>query len=946
MLDDGLRVHCSVPGTPGISATLDELVKAGTVVTAYDDSLLRTVKQLGLTEGAELAPFSDLVGRFSRMWGVEGRPQATTGQRQAIVARVLAGLSSDSFLSASAAYPGSAETLVDVIRELEHAGLDADRLSSLETELEPRLARRLADVVAVIQSQATALSSVNRESSVTRIARCMADAKPAATPIKHVVCLTHGEHAPAYDEFLVWLAGRGVRVDRVDEPTWPGMFWPNTLRLGAPMRSHWVKGLFDGSRSEFPLTASITRASDALAESEWTIRQCLRLRQEGYTDGDLAILVRDTESYAPLLLATAQRLGVPLSASWSQPLLANGMAHTVLMALRSVAGPDVRSLGRVARSSHLSAAGQSLKPLWDALKQCFTRADRQWEELGSRLHELTDWAWLEPVLAWRTEALAQPASLTVWSGRLRLLGAALDVHPSSRTDDRDQRAQNLMQRSLLDVASTRSEDERLTLPQFVRIAESVWEHQRVTVDDRKGGVWVGNSAHAIPPVRGLFVLGMVEGVMPRRRSQEPVLGDDLREAINQKVGMKVLATSYDRASEERDEFLRICATPSDRILFTYPESDGESPVTPSYFLRAIAAKSGTTFEQLVEIVPRTAVFPEAENCLARQDLAMARALVEPVYRAAELTLTDPAVKDRVRLDPDQGVDLRTLGDYSDCPFRATVRGQLGLHAAHPPNPLYRLLDMPARAGLATAPTEHEAAARLHFALSQKLDSLYSELEPWESQLLKSAGERMIDAWVVREFAARKTWPRVEWQFEGFPVQSLRLGEGGTRGEISIGGGQTVPIVTDPMPVYQIGNFLVARWIESSVRDPSTKYAEDDDEESSYEGSSKWLRHGILLGFMAKSGFPTGLEIETLGSRRWMLLLAKGEPAPPQRVRMLERRDMEKELPEYVSRVSERARQTVKEMLAGNIEVRPGTVCRSCDYGGLCRRSSAILGDES
>ncbi|MFX8692368.1 hypothetical protein ABTM44_17625, partial [Acinetobacter baumannii] len=84
MLDDGVRVHCSVPGTPGITEALSRLVNVGSVVTAYDDSLLRTIKACGLPEGAEIVPFSELVGRFSRMWGVEGRPQATTGQRQAI----------------------------------------------------------------------------------------------------------------------------------------------------------------------------------------------------------------------------------------------------------------------------------------------------------------------------------------------------------------------------------------------------------------------------------------------------------------------------------------------------------------------------------------------------------------------------------------------------------------------------------------------------------------------------------------------------------------------------------------------------------------------------------------------------------------------------------------------------------------------------------------------
>lgn len=946
MLDDGLRVQCSVPGTPGISAALIRLVRMGTVVTAYDDSLLRTVKTLGLPEGAELAPFSDLVGRFSRMWGVDGHPQASSGQRQATVSRILSRLDPGSFLSASAPYPGSAEKLVDVIRELEHAGLDAEALLELADVLESRLARRLRDVAAVMQAHSAALAAMNRETSLTRITRCIDQAKPLATPIRHVVCLTHGEHAPLFDRFLAWLVESGVAVDRIDEPAAPGLFWSSHARGNAEAMTGGVLGLFQDSTPALPFESRIVRAPDAMAECEWAVRHCLRLRQEGFADHEIAVLARDSETYSPLLLATASRLGVPLSASWSQPLLANGMAETVLATLRTLAGNDVRALGRVAKSSLLSAPGSSITPLWEILKQCYMKGGDQWTELAARSADLAEWPWVSAVCQWREEALSIPAGLTIWSNRLRLLGAALDAHRSPRTDERDQRAQNLMQRSLLDVASTHPNDDQLALPQFVRLAQEIWTAQRVTVDDRKGGVWVGSSAHTLPPVRALMVLGMVEGVMPRRRSQEPVLGDELRTAINQMVGSSALATSYDRASEERDEFVRVCATASDRMVFTFPESDGEAQSTPSYFLRRIAASVGKTVDQMVEIVPRTSLYPAVDDCLARQDMDMARSVANPVYRVPELDLTDFRLKDEMRLDPDQGVELRRLGDFSDCPFRSAVRHRLGLYSAHPSTPLYRLTDLPTRAGLATAPTEHEAAARLYHALKQKLESLYSELEPWEVQLLKSAGERLIEAWVSREFAARKLWPRSDFEFDGFPVHALRLGEGGTRGELDLGNRQTVPILTDLFPVYQVGPFLVARSVEVSMSDPAASSGSDDEEETGYQGSAKWLKHGLLLGFLAKSGTSVALEIETLGTKRWMLLLPKGDQSLPQRVKVLERKAMNAIFPDYVKSIKERAREVVSQMLAGRIEARSGPACRNCDYGGLCRHSAAILGDDA
>ncbi|MES1227385.1 MAG: hypothetical protein ABUL72_01870, partial [Armatimonadota bacterium] len=560
------------------------------------------------------------------------------------------------------------------------------------------------------------------------------------------------------------------------------------------------------------------------------------------------------------------------------------------------------------------------------------------------------WPWLSELLDWRSMAQDQPCSLGGWVGRLRSLAAILvgsEGCAAAHTVERDGRAQNVMQRSLSDLAATRPDDEQMTLKSFVGLATRVWATQNVTVDDRKGGVWVGHSALTVPPMKVVITVGMLEGAMPKRRAQDPVLGDSLRSAIDLLSGGKPkLLSSQDVADSERDEFLRICATASERLIFSFPEAEGESDSAASYYLRALATLIGKQFDQLVKVYPRSKWFPDLADCRAIQDHQMASAQNNPPFEFLPPDLKEPEIRQLLKLDPDAGTPLRQVADYSDCPFRATVRHRLSLFSNRPVSPVHRLVDLPSKASVQLAMTETDARKRLHKALEEKVNGLYSQLEPWEAHLLRAAGERMIDAWIKREFLARQAWPRQEWVVDGFPVHQIRLGEGGTRDEVALGGGQNVKVTTDPMPVYQVGPFLVARLDESSLQDPGKKAGEEG--ERAYENSSKWLRHGLLISCLAKASEGVALEIETLGEKRWILYfgIEDERQQPGRRVNVLERHDFGGRSSSYRKEVYERTKDVLKEMLAGRIDARPGPACTTCDYGAFCRRSSAILGEES
>lgn len=955
MLDGCPRVVCSIPGAHGLAAVLKETVKTGTVVTAYDDGLMRSVRPLVSPDTADLVPFGELVGRFCRMWGIESRVQATTGQRQAVAQQAMTAQAEGAFFRASASHPGACQKVVEVIREVEHGGYEPDQLEDVACRLAPGPASRVNGLAELMRSQAETLGKSGRETTSTRIHRCLALSGQRVSPIKHVVCLTHGQHAPLFDRWLVWLAASGIRVDLITEPVWQKCFLASRRRfvtLGADPQevSHWTAGLFsEAGPVDVPVEVEVFRAGDALAECEWLVRRCLALRQEGVPDEGIAIVTRDAETYGPLLVASATRLGLPLSATWRQPLLSNGMAGTVLATLNALASPDVRTLGRVARTSFLTTLGCSPEPLWDLLRDAYAAGPRQWDELASNV-ELAEegWPWLAQVLEWRSLAVGSPCPLADWIRRLRALAQSLTSHqPEGATADRDGRAQNVMQRSLGDLVPTRPEGESLTLRAFAALAARTWEGQEVSVDDRKGGVWVGHSALSIPPVRVVMAPGMVEGALPRRRSQDPVIGDKLRVTIDevwQREG--TLLNSEDVASAERDEFVRLCASAQERLVFCFPEGEGDDSATPTYFLRELARLVGKRLDTLATAYPRSQWFPDLESCRAMQDHQMVQALTNPPFVSAAPEVLDEKVKAALRLDPDAGATLREIADFSECPFRATARHRLRLYPNRPFNPFNRLVDLPGRASIQLATHNTEVEARLHKALEEKVNSLFTQLEPWEAHLLRAAGERLIETWSARETLARATWERTDWTLDGFPVHSIRLGEAGTRDYVPIGGGQKVRVVTDPMPVYRVGDFMVVRLDEASMSDPKGG-TRDGDLDAHYAGTGKWLRHGLILACMVSASPAVGLEIEAMGPERWMLYLGGPESPPPFKMTgSLRRAGFGQKTSGYYKEVVDRAREVLRSMLAGRMTVEPGAACTFCDYGGLCRRSPTILGDQA
>src|SRR5207237_2894774 len=176
-------------------------------------------------------------------------------------------------------------------------------------------------------------------------------------------------------------------------------------------------------------------------------------------------------------------------------------------------------------------------------KESFRSGDEQWAQFASFANgggeELK---WLVDLLHWRKSTLGEAAKLGVWIDRIRDFGqqpwheAAIDA--KSDTSARDGYAQSALQRTLAQYATIEQArgGRRYTLQQFARFCRRIWEEAQVSTPSALGAVQVVSSTLELGPISALYVLGMLEGAFPRRRSEDPILTDAERALISHRRG--------------------------------------------------------------------------------------------------------------------------------------------------------------------------------------------------------------------------------------------------------------------------------------------------------------------------------------------------------------------------------------------------------------------------
>lgn len=932
-----------VPTPSNLAALLRRFAGRGEgFVTALHEPAFRGLRAaLPPDSDLRIEPFGTVVANFAMFAGELCGPIAPRDLVVAAIEQAATRSGLDSPFADVARFPGFHRAAAATLSELREWGLSDDEVDSLGQELGGTTGEKLTALADLGRGVRAILAELGREFNSDHVIQCLDLPLPKGESPARVLLLGGPQVTPLTLAWVRWATKQGANVWLVLPVGADGRPFEAVREVPAALgrdlepfgeipeigRRLFAPEMPDPVDSALPET-EIWTAADPLAEAEWALRRCLAGREAGVPWSRLAIVARDREAYAPLLLAAAERQEVPLILPRRAPLLSNGFARLILDTLLACAGRDVRALLPVVQSTYLSSGRESRAALEEFIRQSHREGPSAWEALERVCGALpTEQAWLGRLLAWRREAMAAHIPLAEWLQRLAALVHTLFERGGELRlpkEPRDIRANSALQRALANPASVEAmgEERPISFVPFADRCRALWTVAEVSLPTAEVGVTVAADPDELPEVDRLMVLGLLEGVFPRRHREEPILNDEDRGAISGRLEGIPLPTRSARAREEREVFLRVCLAPRTHLSLSYPQTDEDRDNVPAYYLEEV--RRAIPGVQTVQH-PREALVPAAELRFTAADRALGAALeanrLEP---PVERPLSDRAWS-ILAASRDRPASPHEVVTAFQCPFRHLAQYRLGLRTP-PRDRIAGLRSLPVRAGLVRQPNEAAATQALAGALESRLDEWRPELEHWELELLRRAGQRMIPGWVRREFQARLIHPRDDDTVR-FDVP---LGAEGTRGALL-----NQPLTATLPRLARIGGYHTATLFEFHAG------------QFHYDklGEEERLRLGIYLGALMGVGKHVGVEIDGLDGKRVLWLL----PRPAQGFRQdaktglqlgrfgdhVDDAQVRREVLDTSRRLADAAVTNLRE---GRVEATPGEACTTCAYGEMCRRS--------
>lgn len=738
------------------------------VVTSFSDATLRVLRRwLPDDTGVRVLPMGDLVSKALGMCGTIGPRVATPGQTLAAIREACNALALEGRLGACDRHWGLHESFARALRELRHYGVgDQDLITAADhapSEAASRRLRLLGDLAARVDG---ILIQSNREPGSGRIGWLL-EQEPVSLGHEGPILVFRGDQDnPLQEQFLHWLARGGTDVI-MSVPTLGSEreLFHSSHRFNISPQAHeeWWSALFAEGAAHAPIEAQIWEVPDPLFEVEWALRQIQGLLMRDVMPTSIGLYVPNMQDYGPLISHVATRFGMLVSTPFTVSILSNSLAHLLVSLIDAITKHDPGGVARLVRSSYWGL------PLDDVVwvREQVTEARRAvaesaWERLAavSIPAETPGQKWLRFITELRTKWLDGQQSLWQWTEQVRELTQVEWIARGvleERTSERDLRAHRAMLRTLEEHASMygRAEESVLGVRQFAALLRELWE-RGVTVEPGHAGssFQLIDSPDRLDQFEHLFVLGMLEGAIPKRRSEDPVFFDDDRVFLSEHLKLAVpLPTSFDVARAERDRFVRICAAAGQSVTFMVPLSDGDRDNIPAFYLEEIkrvcpGAKSVSKSRR--DIVPW-------EDLTNPADGTLAKALKEPPNAVVSEGLSEVA---RVGIAPKPGseVPINLVVESRRCPFRAageklalypSLRRQSGTR-------LDRLFD---DAQVALARDPEQARGEWDAALQRLLERSAADLGAWEARLIESMSNRSVSDWLDREFASRESFPK-------------------------------------------------------------------------------------------------------------------------------------------------------------------------------------------
>ncbi len=636
---------------------------------------------------------------------------------------------------------------------LEEGGrLTATRFDATETDLREEWLRKTAELAALWRAWRAELYRLELADPAEQWWQAAAALRESPlSPALQVLLIGFTDFTAVELEILKVLDSRmRLALALLYDEANPERFAPSQrllTRLQQQMTVETVSLVSDESASHVPHT-TIFSTPNLLTEVESVAREILRLHREGTCLSSIRVLVRQPGGVIEYLDTFFTRYGIPYTAEVSLPLLRSRAVQSVLEGLRLLAGMRTGAEFLVWLVQPRFGLDASAMRLLHTLRPQNVPSER-WLINAHARHAQT--ASVGEILQ-KLVALRETLRSDFHSGLEGL--TTLFIETGVPAPDLEK---------LLELAKAHAE----TLQAMPLTQATEWLERLCTGADyvraygSREGVLVLPMEHA-DLMRGevVFVLQVLEGVIPRRHPDDPFLREDerlaLREALIPLEPRLYLPLRSEHQAGEPVLFYRACTAASQRLYLTYPRTQNDSEALPSFYLQQIP-HAETRLYRVEQFTPEDPLHPYDR-------------LLQHGMECAELTCVLRAESHRQRVaDVDREFSVSELETLARCPFQHLFRYILkvrpprrGLQLTDIGTAVHRTLYRALREE--RAPADPQAwAERMQVILQELLNDDPFDLTHWQLQVLEAYATRLLALFAQRE-------PLYQQQFELRPVR--------------------------------------------------------------------------------------------------------------------------------------------------------------------------------
>lgn len=829
-----------------------------------------------------------------------------------------------------------------VLKEFRRAGLDSVGIRTLIPATSPSLGEKLASLADIEERVEYVLENLAVETYEERLKACLAIEWPSDISLPRLMLLIGAETYPLAEAWVAWALDQGMDVTLLafDHPLQASFETAKHIaeRFGIEPEAVGTvpepcASLFSDSIPErIDVDVAIESCFEPLAECEWVLRRVREDLDRGISPPQIGIFVRDVEGYARLLDSAAERLEVPINLMRVSTAASNRCVRWLIRLLDSLAEPKPSSFYRALSETYSNLSPEERSATKSTLRDSLRFGDNAWAIFADGIAPLESGFWIQDAISLRGQC-GQVKSRREWTD---FLERVLEFKPlfamQESSDDLDKRdaaairqlAEGFRQR--MEVTPEEELDYGGFVDDLLAIATSIPE-----VHDRSlNAVRTSASPIALVGCECLYVIGLLEGVFPRRRSEDPILTDSDRAEIVATLGGRALSDSRTVARSERDLFLQLVAAPLRKLTLTYPTSSEERDNVPAFYLGEIERVCGHSLLRLHH--PRGEWAPRVELAnMADSDRRLAAILGSPLPPASSQTVTSDSLLDLIRATDDTTFSPKDLRDSLLCRFRFAARRMLGIRARAGSDP-----EGAARRAVESAQVDALGSIKdfevaLDRTFSAELDLLLGVVDERELALIRAAGKRLFAKLIESEERARELWAR-----EPNTVSAPAWFDGGAlANELDIR--DRAPLKLSGR-VESVGNRGRNKVV--TVRGVSAELA-------AYHPNNAPDADKLVVGLYLAALRSVEAAVELVGAEgdRTFLVLERNESTPQADVKAgLRVASVDWRETGFFQDVKTLAKEALDRAKNNRFEADPGPHCIHCEYKELCRKSHEAVAE--